>query len=330
MKACVLGAGAFGTALGIRLGDKGYETALWARRRELTDAIAASRENSRYLPGVRVPDTLHPTHDLAKALAGAELVVMVIPSQATREVLREARNYLGNALLCCASKGIETGSLMLLSEVMLDELGADAAARLTYLSGPSFAKELAQHVPTAVTVAGTNTEATEAVQRALASEDLRVYATKDVVGVEVGGALKNVIAIAAGAVDGLGYGLNSRAALITRGLAEIGRLAAHMGGNPLTLLGLAGVGDLVLTCTGNLSRNRTVGVELGKGRTLGEILAALGQVAEGVETTRSAHALGAKLGVPMPITEEVYKVLFEDKPAARAVADLMGRPLRYE
>ncbi len=331
MRVSVLGAGAFGTALAIVLADKGHDTSLWARRREHTDSIESARENTRYLPGARLPDTLHATHDLGAALEGAGLVVFVIPSQATRAVLREARPLLGeDALICCASKGIETGSLMLLSEVMVDELGAEAQARLTYLSGPSFAKELAAHVPTAVTVAGTSAAATEAVQRSFASDDLRVYATDDVVGVEVGGALKNVIAIASGALDGLGYGMNCRAALITRGLAEIGRVAAKKGGNPLTLAGLAGVGDLVLTCTGSLSRNRTVGVELGRGRTLREILDALGQVAEGVETTRSAHALGKQLGVAMPITEEVYKVLFEDKPAAHAVADLMGRPLKRE
>jgi glycerol-3-phosphate dehydrogenase (NAD(P)+) len=330
MNVTVLGAGAFGTALAIQLADKGYDAKLWARDAAWVDEVERARSNERYLPGAKLGESLHATSDLPGALAGAELVVFAIPSQATRAVVRQAKPHLGDALICCASKGIETGSLMLLSEVMVDELGPAAERRLTYLSGPSFAKELVQKVPTAVTIAGSDASATEQVQRAFSGGALRAYTSDDVVGVEVGGALKNVVAIAAGIVDGLGFGLNCRAALITRGLAEIGRLAAKKGGNPLTLAGLAGVGDLVLTCTGNLSRNRTVGVELGKGRTLREILAALGHVAEGVETTKSAYQLGNKLGVSMPITEEVYRVLYEDKPALQAVVDLLGRPLKHE
>ncbi len=329
MKVTVLGAGAFGTALAIQLARKGHDTALWARREEWAAEAERTRKNEKYLPGAAFPEALHATHDVA-ALDGAELVVCAVPSQHTRAVVREVKARLAGKLLCCASKGIETGSLMLLSEVMVDELGAEAEPRLTFLSGPSFAKELAEKVPTAVTVASHNPAAAEQVQRAFANDTLRVYATEDVVGVEVGGALKNVVAIAAGIIDGLGFGLNCRAALITRGLAEIGRLAAKKGANPMTLAGLAGVGDLVLTCTGGLSRNRTVGVELGKGRKLAEILASLGHVAEGVETTKSAYQLGQKIGVPMPITEEVYKVLYEDKPAKQAVVDLMGRPLVHE
>ncbi|MCA9621951.1 MAG: NAD(P)-dependent glycerol-3-phosphate dehydrogenase, partial [Myxococcales bacterium] len=229
-----------------------------------------------------------------------------------------------------ATKGIENDTLMLMSEVLVDVLGEEAVPRLTYLSGPSFAKEIASGVPTAVTVAGESEEAAARVQKEFATVNLRMYYTHDVPGVEVGGALKNVVAIAAGAIDGLGFGLNTRAALMTRGLAEIGRLAAAKGADPLTLAGLAGMGDLVLTCTGSLSRNRTVGVELGKGRKLGEILASLGHVAEGVKTTKSAYELGQKLGVEMPITEEVYKVLYEDKPAKQALYDLMTRPLKHE
>ncbi len=330
MKATVLGAGAFGTALAIQLAGREHPTTLWARRDEWVRELEASRHNERYLPGATFPAALHASADLAAALAGAELVVFAIPSQHTREVAAQAKPLLADALVCCASKGIETHSLMLLSEVMIDVLGAEAEPRLTYFSGPSFAKELAQKVPTAVTIAGKDQRSVQAVQRAFSGDSLRAYASDDVIGVEVGGALKNVIAIAAGIVDGLGFGLNCRAALITRGLAEIGRLAAHKGGSPLTLAGLAGVGDLVLTCTGNLSRNRTVGYELGKGKKLADILAALGHVAEGVDTTKSAHELGKKLGVPMPITDEVYRVLFEDKPARQAVIDLMGRPLKHE
>jgi glycerol-3-phosphate dehydrogenase (NAD(P)+) len=330
MKTTVLGAGAFGTALAIQLARQGHETLLWARSEQEAAAMDRARENAHYLAGATFPDGLRVTSDRAKALSGAELVVLAIPCQATREALAAAKDELRAPLLCCASKGIERGTLMLMSEVLLDVLGADAADRLTYLSGPSFAKELADGVPTAVTIAGTNAASTAAVQRAFSGGALRAYATEDVMGVEVGGALKNVIAIAAGIVDGLGFGQNCRAALITRGLAEIGRLAAKKGGSPLTLAGLAGVGDLVLTCTGSLSRNRTVGVELGRGRTLGAILAELGHVAEGVETTKSAFELGQRLGVPMPITEEVYRVLYEDKPAKQALLELMGRPLKHE
>ncbi len=330
METTVLGAGAFGTALAIQLARQGHSTKLWARRPEWVAELEAARENVRYLPGVAFPGALRVESSLSRALEGAELVVLAIPSQGTRDVVTEAKALLTTPVICCASKGIEKGTTMLLSEVMQDVLGEGAATRLTYLSGPSFAKELAECVPTAVTVAGVGLASTALVQRAFSSTTLRVYATEDVVGVEVGGALKNVIAIAAGIVDGLGFGLNCRAALITRGLAEIGRLAAKKGGSPLTLAGLAGVGDLVLTCTGHLSRNRTVGFELGKGRTLPEILESLGHVAEGVETTKSAFELGQKLGVELPITEEVYRVLYENKPARQAVIDLMGRPLKHE
>jgi len=330
METTVLGAGAFGTALAIQLLRQGHSTTIWSRGANEALALESTRENARYLAGVRFPDDLHVTSDLASALSGAELVVLAVPSQATRAKIELARPHLDRAVLCCASKGIERGTLMLMSEVVLDVLGQGAASRLTCLSGPSFARELAERIPTAVTIAGEDASSTSVVQRAFSGGALRVYATEDVVGVEVGGALKNVIAIAAGIVDGLGFGQNCRAALITRGLAEIGRLAAKKGGHPLTLAGLAGVGDLVLTCTGSLSRNRTVGVELGKGRKLGEILEGLGHVAEGVETTKSAYELGRRLGVELPITEEVYRVLYEDKPARQALMELMGRPLKHE
>jgi glycerol-3-phosphate dehydrogenase (NAD(P)+) len=245
--------------------------------------------------------------------------------------MRDARRHVpSSALLCSASKGIENDSLMLMSDVLLDELGHAVQHRLTYLSGPSFAKEVAARMPTTVVIAGTSERETEAVQHAFATDRFRTYASPDVVGVEIGGALKNVIAIAAGVADGLGYGYNTRAGLITRGLAEIGRLASRKGANPLTLAGLAGMGDLVLTCTGELSRNRTVGFELGKGRKLGDILATLGHVAEGVKTTKSAFDLSNKLSVDMPITAEVFKILYEDKAPQQAVVDLMTRALSKE
>ncbi len=327
----VLGAGAWGTALAKVLADKGNPTALWAHRAELADHIQRDRVNRRYLPSAELPLNLRATGDLEGALRGAELVVIVVPSHALRFVVREARAHIpGGALLCSATKGIENDSLMLMSEVLLDELGRDVEPRLTYLSGPSFAKEVVLGHPTTVVVAGASERETHAVQRAFATDRFRVYSSDDVVGVEVGGALKNVVAIAAGVVDGLGFGHNSRAGIITRGLAEIGRVAAAKGANPLTVAGLSGLGDLVLTCTGELSRNRTVGVEMGRGRTLDDVLSTLGHVAEGVKTTKSAYDLRAKLDVDMPITCEVYKILFEAKSPRQAAVDLMTRALSRE
>jgi glycerol-3-phosphate dehydrogenase (NAD(P)+) len=331
MNVAVLGAGAWGTALAKVLADKRFPTRLWSHRREVADTINEQRVNTRYLPTAELPSALRATHDLEEALHGADLVVVVIPSHGLRAVMRDARRHVpAAALLCSASKGIENDSLMLMSDVLLEELGHQVQPRLTYLSGPSFAKEVAQRMPTTVVIAGTSERETETVQHSFATDRFRTYASHDVTGVEIGGAIKNVIAIAAGVADGLGFGHNTRAGLITRGLAEIGRLASRKGANPLTLAGLAGMGDLVLTCTGELSRNRTVGVELGKGRKLGDILATLGHVAEGVKTTKSTYDLGNKLGVDMPITGEVYRVLYEDKPPEQAVVDLMSRALSKE
>jgi len=328
---CVLGAGAWGTALAKVLADKGNPTRLWALSEEVAATINDGHENRRYLPGHKLPDTLSATTSLENALDGAELVVLVVPSHAMREVMAKAKPLLPpNALVCSASKGIENESLMLMSQVLVDVLGKDLEPRLTYLSGPSFAKEVALGMPTAVVVAGSNEAATHTVQHAFASDRLRVYSSDDVVGVEIGGALKNVIAIAAGVIDGLGLGHNSRAGMITRGLFEIGQLADKLGGHPLTVAGLSGMGDLVLTCTGDLSRNRTVGVELGKGRGLADILAGLGHVAEGVKTAKSAYDLSVRENVLMPITHEVYGVLYEGKDPKQAVVDIMTRELRAE
>ncbi len=327
----VLGAGAWGTALAKLLADKQHPTRIWSHRPELVTQINEGRVNARYLPSAELPPNLVASADLEETLRGADLVVTVVPSHALRGVMREARPFMpSSALICSATKGIENESLALMSEVLLQELGHATQPRLTYLSGPSFAKEVAQRQPTVVVVAGTSESETEAVQRAFATDRFRVYSSSDVIGVEIGGALKNVIAIAAGAGDGLGFGHNSRAALITRGLSEIGKLAARRGANPLTVAGLSGMGDLVLTCTGELSRNRTVGYEMGKGRSLEDVLATLGHVAEGVKTAKSAYDLGIKLDVDMPITQEVYHVLYEQKSPRQAVADLMTRALSRE
>ncbi|WP_437925850.1 NAD(P)H-dependent glycerol-3-phosphate dehydrogenase [Sorangium sp. So ce291] len=327
----VIGAGAWGTALAKLLADKGNPTALWAHQGELAERIGRERQNHRYLPGVELPESLRATSDLEDALRGAELVVVVVPSHALREVVREAGRHIPrDALVCSATKGIENDSLMLMSEVLVDELGRAAEPRLSYLSGPSFAREVAAGQPTTVVVAGRSERETHAVQRLLATDRFRVYWSDDVVGVEVGGALKNVVAIAAGIGDGLGLGHNARAGLITRGLAEMARMAAAKGANLLTLAGLSGMGDLVLTCTGELSRNRTVGLEMGRGRKLDEILAGLGHVAEGVKTAKSAYELANKLGVSAPISVEVYRMLYEGKPPQQAVVDLMTRALTKE
>jgi glycerol-3-phosphate dehydrogenase (NAD(P)+) len=328
----VLGAGSFGTALAKLLADKGHTVTLWTRAEAAARAMQDSRENARYLPGARLPDNLRVTHDLGDAIAGRPLVLTVAPSHATRETLRAARAHFGaDTIVVSASKGIENESLATMDEVLAAELPPGPAARTAFLSGPSFAKEVAAGLPTAVVAAARDASVATAVQTAFATDRLRVYTETDVIGVELGGALKNVIAIAAGMGDGLGFGHNTRAAVITRGLAEISRLGVRMGASPLTFMGLAGMGDLVLTCTGDLSRNRSVGLALGRGQTLAQILADMkGQVAEGVKTTRSARDLARKLGVEMPITEAMYAVLYEDRPARQAVSDLMGRAQKHE
>ena len=330
-KVAVLGAGAWGTALAKVLADKGDPVSLWSRRADLCEQINSSHENTRYLPGARLPSTLTSTFELKKALEGASMVVFVIPSHGTREVTRMAAPFMpGGVPIVSATKGIENESLQFMDEVLYEELPAHARDNLAYLSGPSFAKELAAQLPTAVVIAARNADICGTVMKRFHTPYLRLYNSDDIPGVECGGALKNVIAIAAGAIDGLGLGHNTRAALITRGLAEIARLAMARGGSPLTLAGLSGMGDLVLTCTGELSRNRTVGFELGQGKKLGEILANLGHVAEGVKTAKSAYDLSVKMSVEMPITREVYAVLYEDKPVEQAVVDLMARELGPE
>jgi glycerol-3-phosphate dehydrogenase (NAD(P)+) len=330
-KVAVLGSGSWGTALAKVLAEKGDETHLWTRRQELADAVNSSHVNEKYLPGARLPDNLIATTDMKTALAGASMVVFVAPSHATREVAKMAAEYIPqNSSVVSATKGIENESLNFMDEVLEQELPEHARKHLAYLSGPSFAKELAAHLPTAVVIASRHRETADHVMRRFHSPYLRLYSSDDVIGVECGGALKNVIAIAAGAIDGLGLGHNTRAMLITRGLAEVARLSLARGGSALTLAGLAGMGDLVLTCTGELSRNRTVGMELGKGKKLGQVLAGLGHVAEGVKTSKSAYDLSVKLGVDMPITKEVYQVLYEDKSVDKAVVDLMSRDLVQE
>ncbi|WP_394842644.1 NAD(P)-dependent glycerol-3-phosphate dehydrogenase [Pendulispora brunnea] len=330
-KVAVLGAGAWGTALAKVLAEKGDRVLVWSRRADLAEQINRTRENGRYLPGAHLPDSLQATSNLAEAIDGCDMIVFVAPSHATRDVARLAAPHVKEGMLIVsATKGIENDTLEFMDEVLVHELPAHAGPNLAFLSGPSFAKELAAHLPTAVVIAARDEAVRHRVMQRFHLPYLRLYASEDVVGVECGGALKNVIALAAGAVDGLGLGHNTRAALITRGLAEIARLSMARGGSALTLAGLAGMGDLVLTCTGELSRNRTVGMELGKGRKLTDILRALGHVAEGVRTTKSARDLSVKMGVDMPITREVYNVLYEGKSVEKGVVDLMSLPLGPE
>jgi glycerol-3-phosphate dehydrogenase (NAD(P)+) len=325
----ILGGGSMGTALGKMLGDAGTPVRLWVYEPELVDEINSKRENTLFLPGFALPAALTATGSMTEALSGAGLVVSAMPAQVVRRVWTAAAPLLPeNAVVVSASKGIEVGSAKIMSEVLPEVVGP--RTRLAYLSGPSFAKEVAAGQPTAVVVASGSAEVGALVQKAFFGPFFRVYTTDDVVGVELGGALKNVIAIAVGAAEGLGLGLNSRAALITRGLAEISRLAVACGANPLTLAGLAGVGDLVLTCTGHLSRNLQVGIRLGRGERLADIVGGMRMVAEGVETSRSAKALAQRMGIEMPVTDVVVGIIEGALSPAAAVRELMSRRMRPE
>jgi len=327
----VLGAGSWGTALAKHLADKNIEVRLWSRREDHAEQMRATGENETYLPGFKLPATLHPTSDLEHAIGNARAVVCVTPSHGLRELLNHATGlFPTDAPIVSATKGIENDSLLLVSEIFEQYLPPSKQRLFTCLSGPSFAREVAQGIPTAVSIAGRDEKVALDVQALFSTDRFRVYTTSDLVGVELGGALKNVMAIAAGIADGLGFGHNTRAALITRGLAEMGRLAVKLGGDPITLAGLSGMGDLVLTCTGDLSRNRSVGMELARGRKIADIVSGMAMVAEGVRTAKSAYELAQREDVYMPIVGEIYEVLYKDKPPIEAVVSLMTRPARPE
>jgi glycerol-3-phosphate dehydrogenase (NAD(P)+) len=331
MQIGVVGAGSWGTTLADLLADKGYPVQLWAYETELVERMRSNRENDVYLSGVKLSDRLSFTNSISDAVAGKGLVLFVPPSQVLRGVLQAALPYLSpSTLLVSASKGIENDSLKTMSELFNEVLPQERAAQVGYLSGPSFAKEVAQRLPTAVAVAAVDEVAAQKIQQVFSTETFRVYTNSDVVGTELGGALKNVIALAAGVADGLGFGYNSRAALITRGLAEMSRIGLALGADPKTFAGLAGMGDLVLTCTGDLSRNRSVGIEIGRGRQLDAILSEMTMVAEGVKTTLSAYQLARKLNVETPIIDQTYQILYEGKDARTAVSELMLRQLKSE
>jgi glycerol-3-phosphate dehydrogenase (NAD(P)+) len=326
-----VGAGSWGTALADLLAVKGYSIDLWVFEEEVKDQILNTRENSVFLPGSELSENIHPTNDLNLTVTGKDLVLVVVPSHVMRMTAdRFAGAVSSGTIIVSASKGIENTTYLTMSGVLRECLPEMPANRLAVLSGPSFAKEVAAKVPTAVTVASEDMETAGIVQQVFATPYFRVYTNEDLVGVELGGAVKNVIAIAAGIIDGLGLGLNTRAALITRGLTEIRRLGLKLGANPRTFPGLAGVGDLILTCTGTLSRNHTVGKKIGQGKTLEEILAEMRMVAEGVNTAKSVYNLSRKLNVEMPICQEIYRVLYRGVSAKEAAHGLMTRTLKKE
>ncbi len=327
----IIGAGSMGTAMAKLLGDKGLDIRLWAYEPEVAHDINKNRVNTAFLKNAKLPETVRATNSLEEAMGFASMVLSVTPSQVLRSVWNQALPALrDDAVVVCMSKGVETGSLATMSEVFAEIIPNGTPEKFAFLSGPSFAKEIAADHPTAVVVASESEALAERAQDLLSSPYFRVYTSDDVAGVELGGALKNVIAIGVGVAEGMGLGLNSRAALITRGLAEISRLAVTCGANPLTLAGLAGMGDLVLTCTGHLSRNLQVGIRLGKGEALDDILGSMTMVAEGVKTTSSALELAKKYDVEMPITVAVAALLAGETTAKEAVQSLMARKLRSE
>ena len=325
----VIGAGSWGTALAMQLARNGIPTLLWGRDPEQMALMATERCNARYLPDIPFPDGLSLTADLLKAIAGSDHLLLAVPSHAFRDTLQQIAPHLkAGCRIAWATKGLEPGSRRLLHQIIAEELGPEQACAV--ISGPTFAKEVAKGLPTAVTVASTDEETAAYFAACLHGGTFRAYTAGDVVGVELGGACKNVLAIAAGIADGLGFGANTRAALITRGLAELMRLGVHLGGNAETFMGLAGLGDLVLTCTDDQSRNRRVGLALGKGSSLEDAIASIGQAVEGVKSAPEVNQLARECGVEMPITEQVCRVLYEGVPAQQAVEALLHREQKPE
>ena len=331
MRIAVVGAGSWGTALANLLAVKGYVVDWWVFEEDLCQQLKEIRENPVFLPGITLSENLRPTNDLAQAVRNKDLVLVVVPSHVVRHVIQQMAGHIGShTILVSASKGIENDTQLTMAGVISQALGGVGDDRFAVLSGPSFAKEVAQGLPTVVTVASKVLECARKVQHVFATPNFRVYTHDDVMGVELGGSVKNVIAIAAGMVDGMGLGLNTRAALITRGMTEIRRLGLAMGAHPRTFTGLAGIGDLVLTCTGDLSRNHTVGKKIGQGMKLKEVLADMRMVAEGVKTARSVYALSLRLDVEMPISHAIYHILHEDLSPKEALYQLMTRDLKSE
>lgn len=330
-KVAVLGAGSWGTAIAFVLAENGHDCLIWARRPEQTDEINDRHSNESYLPGIQLPAALKATSDLKEAVNHGDTIVLAVPTKAMREVCAELNGMAaGPKLIVHVSKGIEPDSLKRISEMIEEEIDAAKRTAVVVLSGPSHAEEVVLRHPTTVTAASVDMEAAEQVQDLFMNPYFRVYTNNDLVGVEIGAALKNVIALAAGVSDGLGYGDNAKAALITRGLAEITRLGVKMGANPLTFSGLTGLGDLIVTCTSVHSRNWKAGNMLGQGNSLDEVIAGMGMIIEGVRTAKAVHQLAIRYDVPMPLSEALYTVLFEDVPPKEAVDQLMKRMKKQE
>ncbi|MCG8687062.1 MAG: NAD(P)-dependent glycerol-3-phosphate dehydrogenase [Desulfobacterales bacterium] len=327
----VVGAGSWGTALAKLLADKGYGLDLWVFELEVKEDINLHRENKVFLPGFTLSERINPTNDIEVAVSGKDLVLVVVPSHCMRSVAMEMKAFMATeTIVVTASKGIENKTHQTMTDILSEVMDHLPKKNFAVLSGPSFAKEVAAQIPTVVAAASHDREVAEFVQNVFSCPSFRVYVNDDPVGTQIGGAMKNVLAIAAGICDGMNMGLNPRAALITRGLTEMNRLGTRLGADPLTLSGLAGVGDLLLTCTGELSRNYTVGKQIGQGKALDDIISEMRMVAEGVKTTRSVYNLSKKLGVDLPICNEVYAVLFEGRPVDQTVDRLMNRSLKHE
>ncbi|WP_231688170.1 NAD(P)H-dependent glycerol-3-phosphate dehydrogenase [Bacillus sp. FJAT-18017] len=327
----VLGAGSWGTALAIVLADNGHNVKLWSHNPDQVQEINESRTNAKYLPGIEIPALIEAVSSISDALQGTDTVVLAVPTKAIREVVGKMKSVQNSPVTVVhVSKGIEPDSLLRISEMIQEEMPSESVKAIVVLSGPSHAEEVSLRHPTTVTVSSENMEEAERIQDLFINQNFRVYTNPDVIGVEIGGALKNIIALAAGITDGLGFGDNAKAALMTRGLAEIARLGTKMGANPLTFSGLAGIGDLIVTCTSVHSRNWRAGNMLGKGQTLEDVLNNMGMVVEGVRTTKAAHQLAAKYEVEMPIADTLYKVLFEGLPAKDAADLLMARNRTHE
>jgi len=330
-KVAVMGTTSWGTTLGVLLAGKGHLVMLWARSEEEADRLNQDRENIARLPSVRFPDNLRATASAEEALAGAGLTILAMPAQSVRDNLWIiGRHIPESTLLLIISKGVEIATTRRMSEVVIEELGEGCTGNIAVISGPNFSREVNQGLPTATVIASSSLEVAGRVQQMLTTPNFRAYVNDDIIGVELGGALKNVMALSVGMSDGLGFGDNTRAALITRGLAEMTRLGVAAGANPLTFAGLAGLGDLVATCTSQLSRNRFVGQEMAKGRPLEEILSSMSGIAEGVDTTVAALRLAKRLEVEMPIAEQVNRVLFEGLSVREAVPALLERDLKHE
>lgn len=332
-KIAVIGAGSWGTTLAILLAEGDNEVRLWVYEKDLAGIMREKRENTRYLAGHPLPGNIYPTGSLREAVGSCEIILSVVPSHAVRSVFTGLKEFMPDVPIISATKGIEIDTLQTVSQILSEILSPSIHRRFASLSGPSFAKEVVQKLPTAITLASHNESLARELQGLFARPYFRVYTNPDVIGVEIGGALKNVIAIATGCSDGLGFGHNTRAALITRGLAEIKRLGMALGAQAATFYGLSGIGDLILTCTGELSRNRTLGYKLGQGMKLGEIFSEMsgkGMVAEGVKTARAAYELAKRYQVSMPITQEVYRLLYEEKDVHQVVHDLMMREIGGE